>query len=263
MKIGDTLYYQSSFFRPGIPHNRIVAEIAERAKKQSGPVRILDIGCAAGQNAFSVAALAAKTHPQAKVEIVGIDHNQVPIEQANDPGHVYSVDCFEAENVGKQLMPNDYFRPHGAKTTSAGIPIKEYAAEITVGPKLRKYTSFVVWDILKAPFNEKDFDYIFLFNLLMHFTEAERDLVIKHAITSLKTGGALVLESSGCINCRIFDEYYNWRTDFAAAAGLRPEDGRPGLQMNSNYYWKPGLSLYRKIVIRFKAAAQRFSRLFL
>jgi chemotaxis protein methyltransferase CheR len=150
--------------------------LPELAKK--GRVRCWSAGSSYGAEAFTLAAVARESVPDARVEIHGTDLDRRMVERARR-GH------FTAED---------------ARTAPPGLLKKWFDAADEGGwqakPELMRMTRFEVGDLLRMPVQAGRFDLIMCRNTVIYFTEDVRDALHARLAAALAPGGYLMVGTS-------------------------------------------------------------------
>lgn len=179
---GDLLISVSSFFRDAaafdfIKKNVFAAMIAERREK----VRIWTIGCASGQEAYSLAmifleAAARVSHPPPRLQIFGTDLNETLLNRARRGLYPKSL----MQGVSPARLKNFFVEePGGYRVTKA----------------LRDMCIFGRQDILNGPpFSRMDF--VSCRNLLIYIDPLAQKRVFPTLHYALRPGGHLFLGAS-------------------------------------------------------------------
>lgn len=162
--------------------------LAAAAKREGRPLQLLSAGCATGEEAFTLAALA---RPHAPFEVVGLDLCRPALASAAE-GRL-------TRGVGEplELVPDPY-RPWLAGAAGAAQP----------HPALRARTRFARANLLDGLGEHGSFDVILCRNVLIYLHDEARARVSEHLRLALRPGGILALGA----------------TD-RAPAGLRSPDG--------------------------------------
>lgn len=151
----------------------ILPELAER-----GRIRCWSAGSSYGAEAFTLAAVASESVPNARVEIQGTDLDRRMVERAR-------TGTFTAED---------------ARTAPPGL-LKKWFVPVDEGgwqakPELVRMTRFDVGDLLRMPVQAGKYDLIMCRNTVIYFTEDVRDALHVRLATSLAPGGYLVVGTS-------------------------------------------------------------------
>jgi chemotaxis protein methyltransferase CheR len=151
----------------------ILPELAGR-----GRIRCWSAGSSYGAEAFTLAAVARDSVPDARVEISGTDLDRRMIERANSGR-------FSAEDA--RTAPPALLRRWFEPTADGGW---QAAAD------LRRMVRFETGDLLRMPIPASRYDLILCRNTVIYFTEAVRDALHERLATALTPGGYLVVGSS-------------------------------------------------------------------
>ena len=143
-----------------------------------GRVRCWSAGSSYGAEAFTLAATAMDSIPQARVEIQGTDLDRRMVERARK-GHFTSEDA----RTAPQALLKKWFVP----VDDGGWQAK---------PELMRMTRFEVGDLLRMPVQAGRYDLIMCRNTVIYFTEEVRDALHARLATALAPGGYLVVGTS-------------------------------------------------------------------
>ncbi len=159
------------------------ALIEQRERAGRGEVRVWSAGCAAGQEAWSLAmlldALMAAAGRQAAYRIVATDVSEPELALAREG--VYSREALR--NVRLRHL-DAYFEPRGAS--------------FAIADRLRERVEFSCYDLLDAATAHPpagvygDFDLVVCANVLFYYRPQARHLMLDKLQGSLATGGYLV-----------------------------------------------------------------------
>lgn len=210
------------------PNIRVLAEILGEEKDKSW--RILCLGCGSGPEPYELTMrLLSFEHCNFTVE--GIDVSGNAIEKAKrgiippSEDHVLTRGEFlqEMEKLG---MVKKIEKP-GQKQ---GDVQRFGSSEYELADSVKSRVSFAVHDIIDEPYEGlAGYDVIVCNHLLMHYPVWTRELILAHALQSLKDGGILALEQNE--ESRIMwperiawlKPYYDWK-DNLSKFGLHPEE---------------------------------------
>jgi chemotaxis protein methyltransferase CheR len=151
----------------------ILPELAER-----GRVRCWSAGSSYGAEAFTLAAIAKDSIPNARVEIQGTDLDRRMVDRAR-AGH-FSVE--DARTAPKALLQRWF------------VPADEGGWQAK--PELMRMTRFDVGDLLRMPVRAASYDLIMCRNTVIYFTEEVRDALHARLADALAPGGYLVVGTS-------------------------------------------------------------------
>jgi chemotaxis protein methyltransferase CheR len=151
----------------------ILPELAER-----GRVRCWSAGSSYGAEAFTLAAIACESVPNARVEIQGTDLDRRMVERAR-------AGRFTAEDA--RTAPPGLLKKWFVPADEGGWQAK---------PELVRMTRFDVGDLLRMPVQAGKYDLIMCRNTVIYFTEDVRDALHARLATSLAPGGYLVVGTS-------------------------------------------------------------------
>ncbi|ATL92551.1 chemotaxis protein [Aeromonas sp. CU5] len=160
------------------------AEQLQASRRQ--PLRIWSAACSTGEEAYSAAmVLAEQLGISERWRIYGTDINTrvIPIAQRA----IYIAE--RARHVPPHLWLRYFQRGHD-----------EYTGKIRVRPELARKVSFSNLNLLTcSDFVERDFDVIFLRNVLIYFNEATKARVLSQLCGLLRPGGYLLVGHSEII----------------------------------------------------------------
>jgi chemotaxis methyl-accepting protein methylase len=177
-ELEDALHaHETGFFRFP-PHHRLLANVVLPSLiRVGGPrVRILEVGCATGENAYSLAMTVRESAPRAApsaVEVLAVDWSR--------PALVTGV-----RGVYPRARTGAVPPPWLARYFVAG------AGGVAVGPTLREMVRFRHLDIRRA-FHVGSVDVVVACDALVHFTPEVRRQVLARLSASLAAGGYLCL----------------------------------------------------------------------
>jgi len=148
----------------------LLPELAE-----AGGVRAWSAGCSYGAEAYTLAAVAAATVPNATVSITGTDIDPRMVEKAR---------------AGR-------FSAADARATPAGV-MKRWFTPLPDGgyeavPRLRAMTRFEVGDLLRIRPRAGAYDLVMCRNTVIYFNDEVRDALHERLVASLRPGGYLIV----------------------------------------------------------------------
>jgi chemotaxis protein methyltransferase CheR len=149
-------------------------------------IRIWDAGCAAGEEAYTLAIMLAESlgpHAIRNLSIEATDHEESQFAQFEKIISLGEYHKSNVENVPAQLLEK-YFVP-------AGRP-----GYFMVRDELKRRVSFTRHDLLSLVPPGGDYSLVVCKNVLLHFKPAQRVEVIKMFHKALLPGGYLALERS-------------------------------------------------------------------
>lgn len=197
----DLLISVTSFFRDPAAWHALQARVIGplvRSKQPGEPLRIWDIGCATGEEAYSLAILVlerlAAAQQSRPVRIFATDVDEAALETARRGAYPASIASeVSAERLGR------FFTPIGGG--------------YQVSNKLRESVVFARQNVITdAPFSKLDL--IVCRNLLIYLETDMQNRIIPLLHYALKEGGALFLGSSETIgrHTALFEPIWNkWR----------------------------------------------------
>ncbi|MGY3851771.1 CheR family methyltransferase [Aeromonas aquatilis] len=150
------------------------------------PLRVWSAACSTGEEAYSAAmVLAEQLGINERWRIYGTDINTRVIPFAQRA--IYAVE--RAQHVPPHLWMRYFQRGHD-----------EYAGKVRVRPELARKVSFSNLNLLNCGnFIEREFDVIFLRNVLIYFNEETKGQVLSQLCELLKPGGYLLVGHSEII----------------------------------------------------------------
>jgi chemotaxis protein methyltransferase CheR len=151
----------------------ILPELADR-----GRVRCWSAGSSYGAEAFTLAAVARESVPDARVEIQGTDLDRRMVARAR-------AGRFSAEDA--RTAPPAVLKRWFDPVDDGGWQAK---------PELMRMTRFDVGDLLRMPVQPGRYDLIMCRNTVIYFTEEVRDALHGRLAEALAPGGYLVVGSS-------------------------------------------------------------------
>jgi chemotaxis protein methyltransferase WspC len=161
------------FFRDGDAFTAAVQAVAEYAERRTGPVRILSLPCASGEEAYSMAmALHDAGIAPERFRITGMDISSKAIEQARRAS--YRANSFRT--------PDFSFRDRHFDTHAGGYKLH---------PELRTLVEFRQGNLFDPAAASEVYDILFCRNLLIYFDEASQQAAIRRLKAMLATDGIL------------------------------------------------------------------------
>jgi chemotaxis protein methyltransferase CheR len=152
---------------------KILPELAER-----GRVRCWSAGSSYGAEAFTLAAVASDSVPDARVEISGTDLDRRMVERARS-GRFTAEDA----RTAPPALLKKWF-----------VPVDEGGWQAK--PELLRMTRFDIGDLLRMPVQAGRYDLIMCRNTVIYFTEEVRDALHARLAQALSPGGYLVVGTS-------------------------------------------------------------------
>lgn len=177
---------ETYFFRESQHFNWLKHHAQQLLANRHQPLRIWSAACSTGEEAYSAAmVLAEQLGINERWRIYGTDINTRVIPFAQRA--IYAAE--RAQHVPPHLWLRYFQRGHD-----------EYAGKIRVRPELARKVSFSNLNLLTcSDFVERDFDVIFLRNVLIYFNEATKARVLSQLCDRLKPGGYLLVGHSEII----------------------------------------------------------------
>ena len=177
---------ETYFFREA-PHFSWLKQYAEQLQaSRHQPIRIWSAACSTGEEAYSAAMVLAEQfglNERWQIYATDINTRVIPFAQRA----IYAVE--RAQRVPPHLWMRYFQRGHD-----------EYAGTVRVRPELARKVSFSHLNLLRCgSFTERDFDVIFLRNVLIYFNETTKTQVLTQLCDLLKPGGYLLVGHSEII----------------------------------------------------------------
>jgi chemotaxis protein methyltransferase CheR len=173
----------SRFFRDrrlwDLLHEEILPGLIE---ENPGTISVWSAGCASGEEAYSLKILynelESSTEPLPALEITATDMNPVYLNRAR---------------VGR--YPASSLKEVPEKLRTRSFHPEKNGAEFRLKEALKSGISWRVYDLLSGP-HERRFQIIFLRNnILTYYRDETKKVALKDALTSLCTGGFLIIGS--------------------------------------------------------------------
>jgi chemotaxis protein methyltransferase CheR len=141
----------------------------------AGRIRAWSAGCSYGAEAFTLAAVALSTVPNAKVTITGVDIDERVIEKAR----------------------TGIFTPGDARATPPGVMGKWFTqlpdGRYEAKPELKALTRFEVGDLLRVRPRPAAYDLVMCRNTVIYFNDEVRDALHARLAQALRPGGYLTI----------------------------------------------------------------------
>ncbi len=185
---------QLQFFAAQLP-----CLIAEAEASQSHLLRFWSVGCATGEEAYSIAALAqdamiaagkavmtetgAELAAPWRIEVVGSDISRLVLTQAR--AGVYDTGPLSSFRAESALLLRHF--------PSAAMPGLDGQAARVASSELKAAVSFEHFNIVDDPVPETQFDAVFCRNMLVYFSARARRQAQKTLRGALRKGGYLLL----------------------------------------------------------------------
>lgn len=168
-----------------------------RAGRRPYALRVWSAACSTGDEAFTIACLAAACLPnlqQWKVTVLGTDIGAGALEQAR--AAVFGERAM-------RLVPEDYRKRFFTKARDAQI----WQAR----PVLTAMTAFRQHNLME-PLRQPPFDVVFLKNVLIYFDAASKKTVVDNVRAQVRPGGLLVAGAAEGVSdlVRDFDRVHPW-----------------------------------------------------
>ncbi len=140
-------------------------------------IRIWSAGCSYGAECYTAAAVCLEGAPQARIEVKGTDIDTRMLERAR-------AGLFSEEDA------------RTAPPASLSRWFERVKGGWQAGPELRKVVSFEKADLLAMSVRTEAYDLVMCRNVVIYFTEDVRDELHRRLVTSLRSGGFLVVGST-------------------------------------------------------------------
>jgi chemotaxis protein methyltransferase CheR len=185
---------ETYFFRHSKQFNylyeEILPSITTRSGAQAGKIRIWSGASSSGEEPYSIAITCReflKGRPSWRLDLVASDINTEVINEAKEG--VYS------ERSIKDVPATLKDRLFVPIVSAQNKMWKEFKLSDTIKSSVR----FTQHNLLK-PFAEKDFDVIFLRNVMIYFDNASKQKVVDNVLASLRPGGYFIISLSESLN---------------------------------------------------------------
>ncbi|HJS84368.1 MAG TPA: protein-glutamate O-methyltransferase CheR [Acetobacteraceae bacterium] len=169
---------ESFFFRDDKPFAHVRAKALPRlllARPPGTPIRIWSAAASSGQEAYSLAIIAAELGASKRVEIVGTDIARAQLARAREG--LYSQ--FEVQRG----LPVQLLAKHFRKEED----------QWRVAPPLREMVQFREWNLLADPGPLGRFDIVFCRNVLIYFDQPTKARVLEAIARQMAEDGLLYL----------------------------------------------------------------------
>ena len=153
--------------------NHVLPELAKRAR-----IRAWSAGSSYGAEAYTIAAVARESVPNARVEIRGTDLDKRMVERARRAE-------FSADDM--RQVPPAMIKRHFEPLENGGAVAKK---------DLQRMVRFDVGDLLRMRVSPASFELILCRNTVIYFTEEVRDALHTRLADALVPGGYLVVGAS-------------------------------------------------------------------
>lgn len=166
---------ESYFFREPAKLELVKEFVLPGVRTRRGPLRVWSAGCAAGEEAYTLAALFTETGLSGRYRILGTDLSEAAVADARRGSYTkWSVRGLNEERLGK------IFETHGSR--------------YHVADRYRTDVDFERHNLLDAPPTAPGtFDLVFCRNVLIYFTPEAARAVVTRLASALAPGGWLVL----------------------------------------------------------------------
>lgn len=154
----------------------VLPALATAACRDNEPLRLWSVGCAAGEEPYSLALLVAEmmpSFPGLEVEILGSDVSTAALERARHG-------VYEPTRLAEvpRLLLEKYFHP-----AAGGYQLRD---------EIRRRVRFERWDVLAAT-ADPEARLILCRNLLIYFSRGEQNRILRRFAAALGPEGYLVL----------------------------------------------------------------------
>jgi len=181
----DLLTTNETYFFREIKHFEFLREQAVAARGRGQPFRVWSAASSSGEEAYSIAMVLAECLGNAAWEVVGTDISTRMVLDAERA--LYTMD--RARHV-----PAEYLRRYCLKGTA------EYHGKLLIDRSLRSRVSFRYAN-LNEPLPELgQFDFIFLRNVMIYFSNETKQQVVNRVVTALKPKGYFLVGHSETLN---------------------------------------------------------------
>lgn len=171
----------TEFMRDRSPFQFFMQKILpELSRKKSGTLRFWSAGCANGEEAYSIAIAVLETLPNRSFSIYATDIDQDCLRKALNG--IYMVE--QLKNLPPEFLIK-YFEKIGE-----GYRIKDF---------VKKHIKFKKHDLTSQEPVTRFLDVIFCRNVLIYFTEEQKEKVLNDFYNALNPGGYLIIGKSESI----------------------------------------------------------------
>jgi len=177
------------FFRDDIAfevfRHIVMPDVFENIKNRK--IQIASVGCSRGSEPYSI--LLQNWGQRERIKFSGYDCNPENINEAR-------LGYFAGVNM--RDLGNNFDLSFLSSKDSPFLIEKDLDiySDVSFSEEAKKYMSFKVHDITKKPLDKK-FDVISILNVLPHYTEKGREIILENISESLNENGWLVCECSG------------------------------------------------------------------
>jgi chemotaxis protein methyltransferase CheR len=181
----DLLTTNETYFFREIKHFEFLREQALAARGRSQPFRVWSAASSSGEEAYSIAMVLADCMGNAPWEIVGTDISTRMVQEADRA--LYTLD--RARHV-----PPEYLRRYCLKGTA------EYHGKLLIDRSLRARVKFRYANLNVALPEMGQFDFVFLRNVMIYFSNETKQQVVNRAAHTLKPRGYFLVGHSETLN---------------------------------------------------------------
>lgn len=185
LTVGETYFFRESGTLDAL-ESRILPELVRERSASSRSLRVWSAGCSTGEEPYTLSILLLRSIPDIarwNVSVLATDLNTESLRKAQEG--IYTAWSFRGT---PEWVKEAYFRPAGEHAWS-------------VSPMVRKLVRFdrlnLNADRFPAPWNgTSELDLIFCRNVLMYFSPAHIDAVLRGYLEALVPGGYLVVSAT-------------------------------------------------------------------
>ncbi|MDO8907046.1 MAG: protein-glutamate O-methyltransferase CheR [Pseudohongiella sp.] len=177
----DLLTTNETYFFREQPHFDFLKKLAIQRENKGGPLRVWSAACSSGQEAFSIAMVLHDCLGTRPWEIVGSDISLNIVNKAK--AGVYPL-------AEKEKIPPEYLKSYCLRGTG------KQEGKLQVCKELRDRVSFRHESLLDVRARQPAYDIIFLRNVLIYFDAIKKQELVRQVITSLRSGGYLLVGHS-------------------------------------------------------------------
>ncbi len=171
-------------------YETILPSIVSKGSSNGFNARIWSGASSSGEEPYSIAMTCReffKGKSGWKVHLIASDINSEVIGEAKEG--IYSERSIKEV---PETLKSKYFKPYEGSRNKMW-------KEFNLDPALKSTVRFVQHNLLK-PFAEKDFDVVFLRNVMIYFDSQSKQKVVDNVLASLKPGGYFLISLSESLN---------------------------------------------------------------
>lgn len=176
----------TEFMRDRSPFEFFMNEILPELGSKKRILRFWSAGCANGEEAYSIAIAVLETLPKISFSVYATDIDEESLEKAKEG--VYRRE--QLKNLPPELIKK-YF-----EEDESGLRIRDL---------VKKHVRFKRHDLTSQPPVTKFLDAIFCRNVMIYFTEEQKERVLRNFYEALNTGGYLIIGKSESIPKSFFE----------------------------------------------------------